>query len=263
MTGPTRTLPPPPPPPRAAGAVAGPSVVPATAPSAGLARRLLRPLVAASTWKATAHLLLNLAFGIVWFTLIVTGFSFGLGSLITLIGIPILLLVLLFARVISAVERARVGLFLDARVGSPFRPLGGPGSIWQQIKALISDGAAWKALAFGIVALPLGIVSFTVTVVLWSVGLAGATFPLYGWFLGTGDQGGLNLSAGERAPMIVVTGIVGAAVLIATPFVVRGMAVVNRNLVRGLCGPSGAAELQHRVEELSESREASVDAAEA
>jgi signal transduction histidine kinase len=41
------------------------------------------------------------------------------------------------------------------------------------------------------------------------------------------------------------------------------MAVVNRNLVRGLCGPSGAAELQHRVEELSESREASVDAAEA
>jgi signal transduction histidine kinase len=266
MTGTARALPPPPPP-AGVAAVPGGSGRSAPAPSAptaprGLAGRFLRPLVEAKTWKATAQLLLNLPFGIAWFTVIVTGFSVGVGTLITLIGIPILLLLLLFSRVISAVERARSGALLDAPVASPFRPLGGPGSLWQQLKALVSDGAAWKAGAFGLVAFPFGIATFVVTVVLWSVGLAGATYPLYGWSSSISGQG-LNLGGVERFGIIVVTTIAGWAVLLATPHVVRGMASLNRGLVRGLLGPSGAIQLQQRVEALSESREASVDAAEA
>ena len=169
---------------------------------------------------------------------------------------------LLFGRVIGAVERARCRWLLDTAVASPFHPLGGTGSLWDRFKAIIADGAAWKALAFGLVSLPFGILTFVVTVVLWSVGLTGVTFPLYGWALSQGE-GGLQLGLAERVLVSVVYGLLGLGVLVATPYIVRAMAAVNRLLVTGLLGPSGSAELQRRVEELSGSRDASVDAAEA
>ena len=95
-------------------------------------------------------------------------------------------------------------------------------------------GRPWRS---AIIALPLGIVSFTVTVVLWSVGLAGVTFPLYGWSLRSGDRRAAperRRASGRRSSS---SGLVGLAVLLVTPFVVRGMAVVNRSLVRGAPRP--------------------------
>src|SRR5215510_15033454 len=120
----TTTLPPPPPPrPRAA-------LAPTPAPARpGLLARLIRPLVEARTWKATLQAILDLPFGIAWFTVIVTGLSVGFGTLITLIGIPVLLLLLLFSRALSTVERARSRLLLDVDVPSPFRSLSVPGGL--------------------------------------------------------------------------------------------------------------------------------------
>ena len=261
MTG-TTTLPPPPPPP---SLPAPPAAAPASlGRRSGTLARLFRPVVEARTWKATLQAILNLPLGVAWFTIIVTGLSVGVGTLVTLIGIPVLLLLLLFSRVLSAVERARARLLLDVEVPSPFRSLSAPSGLWAQIKALVGDGAAWKALAFGLLLFPLGIVSFVAAVVLWSVGLTGVTFPLYGWALGSGSgSGGLDLGVMERAIVSVVIGVAGLIVLLVTPHVMRGLAAVDRALVRALLGPSGTVQLQQRVEELAESREASVDAAEA
>jgi signal transduction histidine kinase len=217
--------------------------------------------VEARTWKATLQAVLDLPFGIAWFTVIVTGLSVGFGTLITLIGIPVLLLLLLSSRVLSAVERARGRLLLDVDVPSPFRSLSVPGGWWPTIKTLVSDGAAWKALAFGLVLFPVGIAWFVVAVTVWSVALAGITYPTYAWAL---PQGSGGLSGGD---LVVVSSIVyfvlGLVLLVAAPYIMRGLAAVDRTLVRALLGPSGTVQLQQRVEELAESREASVDAAEA
>ncbi len=252
----TTTLPPPPPP-RPPAAVAAP-----TPARPGVMARLFRPLVEARTWKATLQAVLDLPFGVAWFTIIVTGLSVGVGTLVTLIGIPILLLLLLFSRALSGVERGRAGLLLDIDVPSPFRSLPAPGGLWARVKTLVTDPAAWKALAFGLLLFPIGIVSFVAAVVLWTVGLTGVTFPLYGWAL-TSDTGGLNLGVMERAINSVIIGVAGLIILLITPHVMRGLAAIDRALVRVLLGPSGTEQLQQRVEELAESREASVDAAEA
>ena len=232
----------------------------APVPARSLAARLFRPLVEARTWKATCRPLLNLPFGIAWFTIIVTGLSVGVGRCHT-DRHPVLLLMLLFSRVISAVERARAGLLLDidGRVALPV-PLA-PGGLWEQIKALIADGAAWKALASACSLFPLGIVTFVTAVVLWSVGLTGSV-PAVRLGAAPGTSG-LDLGVIERALGQFVTGVAGLIVLIVTPQVVRGMAAVDRALVRALLGPSGTVQLQQRVEELAVSRDASVDAAEA
>ena len=265
-----QTLPPPPPPGPATSAAGRAGVPPppaapvpaVTPPRRGVIAGAVHPLIEARTWKATLFHLLSLPLGIVWFTVVITGLSTGIGTLITLVGIPILLLTLLFSRVVSAVERFRSEHLLDQPIGSPFRPLGGPGSFWQQLKDVITDGAAWRAIAYALVSLFLGVIAFSVTVALWSAALAGVTYPLYGWALPNGGQG-LGLSGVERAVVITMTGVVGVVVLIATPFVVRGMATLHGAIIRGLLGPSGTAVLQQRVEQLAESREASVDAAEA
>jgi signal transduction histidine kinase len=222
---------------------------------------LFHPIVEARTWKATLQALLDLPFGIAWFTVIVTGLSVGFGTLITLVGIPILLLLLLFSRVLNTVERARSRLLLDIEVPSPFRSVSAPEGLWPKIKTLLADSAGWKALAFGLVLFPVGIVSFVVAVTVWSVALAGITYPIYGWSLPRSDG---DLFSGDLAVAAnVVYFVVGLLVLVAAPYVMRGLAAVDRALVRALLGPSGTVQLQQRVEELAESRDASVDAAEA
>jgi signal transduction histidine kinase len=232
-------------------------------------RRRLAALVAARTWKETAHLLADLPLGIAWFTIVVTGLSVGFGTIVTLIGVPVLVGLLLFSRVISAVERTRARALLDADIASPFASLSA-GSLWQRFKTLIGDGASWKGLAYGLIMLPVGILTFTLAVVMWSVTIAGVTYPLWGWIEPTvANDSDWYLWA--RAPLdgwemagVLLTGFVGGLIFaVLTPYVVGGLAVMDRGLIRGLLGRSSTEALEQRVTELQESREASVDAAEA
>ena len=77
---------------------------------------------AGSAAEETLQAVLDLPFGIAWFTVIVTGLSVGFGTLITLVGVPILLLLLLFSRVLSAVERARSRLLVTAVAAEESQP---------------------------------------------------------------------------------------------------------------------------------------------
>src|SRR5688572_11979392 len=61
-----------------------------------------------STWLATLHHLLNYPFGVLYFIFLATGLSLGAGLLVTLVGIPILLLTGLATRLGGTVERWRV-----------------------------------------------------------------------------------------------------------------------------------------------------------
>ena len=90
-----------PPPPGPATSAAGRAGVPpppaapvpaVTPPRRGVIASAVHPLIEARTWKATLFHLLSLPLGIVWFTVVITGLSTGIGTLITLVGIPILLL---------------------------------------------------------------------------------------------------------------------------------------------------------------------------
>jgi len=140
--------------------------------------------------------------------------------------------------------------------------------VWQRVKRLVADGASWKGIGYGLIMLPVGIFNFTVAVVLWSVGAAGITYPLWGWSLPRGEDDWTlwyrgDLDAGELAVTVAVYVAAGLVVLLITPYVIAGLAAMDRALIRGLLGRSGTEVLERRVTELEESREASVDAAEA
>jgi signal transduction histidine kinase len=229
--------------------------------------RILRPIVEARTWKETIYLLLDLPLGIAWFTIIVTMVSLSGGLLaLALVGIPLFLGLLLFTRVISAVERGRAGLLLEMQLGSPFRPIG-DGRIWARVKRILADPAPWKTLVYGLLMLPIGIFTFTLTVTLLSTSLACLTGSIWGWAL---PDGGLRFGDSEPKTGILVDtwyeylalAVIGLVLFVLTVWVIRGLAALARAFVRALLGPSARGALTQRVTQLDRSRAASVEATE-
>ncbi len=86
-------------------------------------KRIFAPLVRARTWSETLHLLLDLPFGIAWFTIVVTGLSLGVGLVfLALIGLFVLAATVFAGRLIGIVERARAAALLGVQVPPPPKP---------------------------------------------------------------------------------------------------------------------------------------------
>ncbi len=136
-------------------------------------------IVEKRTYLNLVYLLLAFPLGIVYFTFLVTGFSLGVGLLITLLGVPILLAMFAAARGIAAFERQLANHLLDARI-APMPLMPGQGErLWPRIKALVGSGATWKALAYLLLDFPLGIISFALTVTLLTIPPYLIFLPIY------------------------------------------------------------------------------------
>jgi signal transduction histidine kinase len=223
--------------------------------------RAFRAPFAARTWKETLHLLLNLPVGIVTFTVMVAGFATGLGMLVTLLGIPIIFLTMYVSRWMGGVERARGRAFLDVDVPAPYRPDPPADKWWRVHVARFTDPATWIEVAYHLLALPIGIFTFAVAVAFWATGIGLVAAPAYYWALpqpvylvGTEAHHFFVVDTPVDYVLVVLMGI---AVLLVTPWVVRGLATANGFLVRGMLG----RDVTVRVQELTETRAAAVDLA--
>jgi signal transduction histidine kinase len=226
-------------------------------------KRLFAPLVRARTWAASLHLLIDLPFGIAWFTIAIVGLSVGAGLVVVaLVGLVILAGTVFAGRLIGIVERARAKALLGLDVAPPparTRPDG----VWPAARSFLTDRAGWKGIGYALIMLPIGILNFTVVVTMWSVAFAGTTYPLWGWAVPTQLGDNHPIHGWLKAGYLSGTFIVGVLALIATPHVIRGLAAMDGGLIKGLLGGSPTAELRQRVETLTVSRDASVDVADA
>jgi signal transduction histidine kinase len=223
---------------------------PARAATRSPVARALRAPFEARTWRETLYLLLNLPLGIVTFTVIVTGFATGLGMLITLVGIPIIVLTIYVSRWMGSVERARARAFLGIDVPRPYRPDPPSDKWWRVPVARISDPATWLEGGYHLLMLPFGVLTFTVVVTAWSLGVGLLISPL-----SAPDFGGVWVIDTPFEYALLV--LIGAAIILLTPWIVRGLATANRYLVRGMIG----SDVFARERTLTESRAAAVDLA--
>jgi uncharacterized membrane protein len=156
---------------------------PALAPSEGrenrsIAARFFGVLAEPRTYGALLYMILSLVTGIIYFTWAVTGFSLSVGLIILIIGIFVVGFYLISLRGIALVEGRIVEGLLGVRM--PRRPLfsrKGLG-LWGRFKELVADRLTWTALAYMIIQLPLGIVYFTLAVILISVSLGLIAYPV-------------------------------------------------------------------------------------
>jgi signal transduction histidine kinase len=214
--------------------------------------------------------------GIATFTIIVTGFALGLGMLITLVGIPILIAMLYISRALGWFERGRAKLLLDQEVAPPYRPGPTQGRWWRQPLSRVTDPATWVEIVYHLLLLPIGIFTFTVAFTVWVLGASLAFLPIYAWALPEpthlfdswvkvtiGNAPHVSFVGGESGWVVdtpfeyIVLVLIGLAILLLAPWVVRGLATANRYLVRGLLGK----DLSERVQTLTQTRAAAVDLA--
>jgi hypothetical protein len=189
----------------------------------------LRPLITARGWTAVTHHLLGLPLGIVYFTWLVTGLATGLGLAITIVGIPILTLVLATVRPLLEGERAMA----YALLGTDIAPLGlapeGDGFLGR-LKAYWKDVATWRGIGYLLARLPVGTFTFSVAVSVYAAAgfliAAPVIAPLHAMELGIWE------------PDTVLEGLalvpLGLLTLVAAGWISEGMAAMSRGLARAL-----------------------------
>jgi signal transduction histidine kinase len=231
----------------------------------------LRAPIEARTWRELGYLLLNLPMCLIGFVWTVTMLSLGAGLLITFIGLPVLTLALGGCRAIGRTERARARalLWLDVEEPGPARAKGRGFFPW--LGAQLGSGVNWRHVTYCLLHFPWGIFTFSVSISFFTYGWGLLTYPLWRWIFPVyfnqqgiqiyGDGNGLHGQHGwwlhTPADMLLCV-VVGLTMVLLLPWMVRGMAHVDRMLVSGLLGPS---KLATRVTELESDRGAVVDTA--
>ncbi|WP_329313761.1 sensor histidine kinase [Streptomyces sp. NBC_01262] len=227
----------------------------------------LRAPLQARTWRELLYLLLNLPMGIIGFVYAVTMLSLGAGLLVTFLGVFVLALLLAGCRGLGTVERQRARSLLRLEVAEPgpVRPKARGFMPW--LGAQLGNGVSWRHVIYSFVHFPWGVFTFTVSVTFVTYGWGFLTYPLWQWvfpvyvhqpglqIFGRSDGSGWWLDSPFE---LAVTSCVGLVLVLVTPWLIRGMAHVDRGLVRGLLGPS---RLATRVTELESDRGVVVDTA--
>ncbi|MEV4175834.1 sensor domain-containing protein [Nonomuraea sp. NPDC049709] len=211
----------------------------------------------------TRYTLVGLPTTLIGFVLMIAGFAAGLGTAVVWIGVPLLAGTLMLARGFADAER---GWLSDVLKRPPVRPRyrpapPGAGRFRRLVNPLMS-GQSWLDLLHGILNLPFAILSFVLTVVFWSIPLAGLTWPLYGIITSRIPGNSelpelLGMGDGYLVNSIFYVSL-GAVFALIMPFAVRGAALLRAGLGRALL--TGVAELQERIDDLAEGRAAAVSA---
>jgi Putative sensor len=188
-------------------------------------RGALRPLLTVRGYTSLTHHLLGLPLGVAYFIWFVTGLSLGFGLAITLIGIPILTLVLASVRLLVAGERKLANALLGTAI--PAAPLARRGEGWLgRVKAYWTDGATWRGMAYLLARFPVGTLTFTIAVAAYGAALYLMAAPIVAPF----DP----IELGIWQPDTALEGLAlvppGLVVLVAAGWISEGMAAVSRML---------------------------------
>ena len=179
---------------------------------------------------------LDLLVGTVTFTVVVTLLSTSAGLLVTLpFAVPFLWLLFVCSAGFGRMERSRAAALLDTEISDPHPPLP-PRGWFARLWARVKTGSRWREIAYHLVKLPEGALTFSVAVTLWSGSLALLALPAYVRALpGDSAEFGLFDVSTGGAWIAAVAGLVG--VLFVAPWVTVALGDLSAALARALLGP--------------------------
>ncbi len=209
---------------------------------------LLSPYTESRTYRAIAYFLLGLGLGVFDLTLLVTGFSLGLGLLITLVGIPILVATLLVARALATMERRLAWSLLDAPLlRQHLARETADGFFWQRLRSLVASRRTWAEVAFLLLRLPMAVLDFAFIIALFALAFGGLALVIV-VALGVGAEiGSWNIDTFPESlifiPLSVVFLLLGARLIV-------GWAGLSRRFATHFLGRVDLAALKHEVAEI-------------
>ncbi|MCF2533227.1 sensor domain-containing protein [Yinghuangia sp. KLBMP8922] len=208
----------------------------------------------------------ELLYGLIAFPIALTlaivffiAFAVSVSLTITVVGIPLLAVVVLLGRYQGTFDRAigRTLLGADLEGPRPFRPR--PGAFgW--LGSALGHADGWRGLAYLVVRLPVTFVASLTAWTLWGVGLMFLSYPTW-WYVAATDvdpDAGVTLGQNHMDSWYEIAWItaIGLAMVLVAPWAVRLVAKADIWLMRVLLGPTRVSE---RVRDLEETRALAVD----
>jgi hypothetical protein len=140
--------------------------------------RIFGPMIQPQTWINILYLLISFPLGIVYFVVLVTVFSLGLGLIAIFIGLFVIWFGFMAIDALAELERVAMNTMLRAAI--PPRPPAPPvtGSVFKQMAAAVTRPGTFKRLIYLVACFPMGIISFVLVCVFIPLSLGLLTAPL-------------------------------------------------------------------------------------
>jgi hypothetical protein len=157
--------------------------IPTHPPRAGrrsLMQRLFGVVAHAQSYRNIGYLLLALALATVWSAVLVSALSVSLSMLVVaLLGIPLLLGTWYLVRAFANAERVLANVLLGQHLRPAPMASTHRGNLWVRLVAMSRERSRWRELAYLFVRIPVGLFTFTITVVALAVPLAIIWAPIH------------------------------------------------------------------------------------
>jgi len=164
------------------------------------------------------YLLLSLPLGILYFVILITGFSLGAGLAITLIGIPMLVAMIFVTYILGDLDRKMTSLLLGVNIAKPEARPANNDSARAILVAQLKSLQFWKELGYLLLKMPLGVISFTIAIVLVAVSLAFIVAPFILTYFPDAQMmlwQGFEIDTMQRAVVTSVAGLLLGVVSVA------------------------------------------------
>lgn len=207
--------------------------------------------VARMTWRSVgtdlAYLTAGFFLSVVSFVLLLTLFTLGAATAVVWVGLPITGFMLL-----TATGFARENRELLRRWGAPVEE---PTYRRRRVLTMLRDPKAWLETVHGmLVAFPLRLTTFVVSVTWLAGALGGLTWFLWGHFLPQDDDNGLAWLLGTVLDVDITgswylwesltMGLAGLVLLLTAPLVTRLCVRADVTVARALLGPLGSPQAE-------------------
>ncbi len=235
----------------------GPMTEPATATPAATNHQSPLARILRRLGTDSSYVLVGFPLVLVSFVVVVTGFSFGAGLLITVVGLPVLTVTIHIARVFADLERRRAAGVLGWRPPRPRYRTAEPDAGWLRRTVVpLADPQSWLDLVYPVVALPVTITTWSFALTWWSCVVAALGNAAFDWALPHSKD---NIELHELLGYpdtpdvrIVFYTLVGLFFLLTLVPVMRGCALLQAHLTRTLL--TGVAELQAMINGLQQQK---------
>jgi Putative sensor len=146
--------------------------------------KLFSVFIDSKTYSNIFYHIISFPLGMIYFVLLVTLISVGIGLSITIIGIPLLIGSMYLWRFFASIEIALAEYQFDLKI--PKKETTKIKGFWPNIKYLLTDSFTWKALALCFLKFPFGLFSFVITLTFLgvSIGFLIAPFTYNTWNFG-------------------------------------------------------------------------------
>lgn len=202
----------------------------------------VRPVLAVQTYENLLYLTLAFPLGLVYWTMLLFGFVFGLALSILAVGIAILAATVVGSRYLAGFERWLANALLECEIRTPTDRPPGDG-IWSTVRGYFEASSTWRGLGFLLVKFWIGVAGFLLLAFLWNaVELASAPLQYpYAVEFGTLNDQPIAWTV-TTLPEAAVAAPAGLLLALVFLHAANGLAHISGRIATALLGATGGPD---------------------